>query len=213
MSSRQREQEKKGSADIKESTLFPDWDVFFFVASAYRRGHPHTPTHSGQSSQVEDSIDPGVSGQQWEHTWLWKLLTQMLNAAQVLWKELMADTKLDWEKVCAYVCVDTFIMVLVNLIDCTQTTWAFYSQNDSDEHFTDHKAEVMMDWRWTRLCKLILKCGHAAPGELYSKCWEDPFWCRLICPLRKDQVCVTINHLLRLFVRSTPSNPAGSISA
>ncbi len=32
MSSRQREQEKKGSADIKESTFFPDWDVFFFVA-------------------------------------------------------------------------------------------------------------------------------------------------------------------------------------
>ena len=45
------------------------------------------------------------------------------------------------ECVCVCVCMSAhFHCVLVNLIDCTATTWAFYSHYDFDEHFTNHKA-------------------------------------------------------------------------
>ena len=56
----------------------------------------------------------------------------------------MADTKAQQResvRVCVCVCMSAhFHCVLVNLIDCTATTWAFYSHYDFDEHFTNHKA-------------------------------------------------------------------------
>ena len=50
-----------------------------------------------------------------------------------------AERECEW--VCVCVCMSAhFHCVLVNLIDCTATTWAFYSHYDFDEHFTNHKA-------------------------------------------------------------------------
>ena len=51
---------------------------------AHTHSHPHTPTHSKQKLSRQGQYWSWKSlYTKWEHTWLWKLLTQMLNAAQV----------------------------------------------------------------------------------------------------------------------------------